>query len=183
MPATVLESPRLRLRVLEPGDADQIFALINDFEIVSNLSAVPWPYERGMADDFIRDSAVRAQEMTVICRAIALRGDPGLIGIIDMRFRPDRTGVFGYWIGRDYWRLGYASEALGAFVAFAFEALGMKRVGAEALLENAASLGVMAKNGFSAGALVSRRRPNFGDTVLMREMWLDRVDWERRADG
>ena len=118
----------------------------------------------------------------MICRAISLQGAPRLIGIIDMRFRPNRTGVFRYWVGRDYWRLGYVSEVPGTFVAFAFEELGIGRVGVEALPENETSLGVMAKNGFSAGALVSRRSPNFGDTVLMWEMWLDRVDWERHAD-
>jgi hypothetical protein len=58
----------------------------------------------------------------------------------------------------------------------------MNRVGAKAFLENEAPLGGMAKNGFSVGALVSRRRSNFGFTVLMWEMWLGRVDWERRAD-
>jgi hypothetical protein len=40
------------------GDAERIFALINDFEIIRNLSPVSWPYERAMSDVFIRDSAV-----------------------------------------------------------------------------------------------------------------------------
>jgi len=78
--------------------------------------------------------------------------------------------------------LGYVSEARGALVAFTFEVLVMNPVGTEVFLENVTSLGVMAKNGFSAGALYFRWRSNLGVTVLMREMWLSRVDWERRAD-
>ncbi|GEM_PF-1847190 len=78
--------------------------------------------------------------------------------------------------------MGYVPESLGAFGAFAFEALGMNRVCAEVLPKNGASLEGIIKNGISAGALVSRRRPNFGDTVLMLEMWLNRVGLERSAD-
>jgi hypothetical protein len=78
--------------------------------------------------------------------------------------------------------LGYVSEGLGTFVAFAFKALGMKRFGVEALPKKSGTAWGIAKNGFSAGALVSRRRPNSGDTVLMLEIWLDRVGWERCAD-
>jgi RimJ/RimL family protein N-acetyltransferase len=178
MTGTVLESDRLSLRPLEDGDAARIFALINDFEIVRNLSMVPWPYERSMADDFIRDSEVQAREATAIRRAIVPKDQPELIGIIDMRFRERRTGIFGYWIGRDFWGMGYTSEALGVFVDFAFNDLGMSRVRAEALQENLASLGVMKKNGFTPGDPVFQDRPNFGDTVVMQRMWLTRSDWE-----
>ena len=54
----------------------------------------------------------------------------------------------------------------------------MSRVGPEALLENQASFWVMVKNGFRTGDLVSRDRPNFGDTVIMRRLWLERTDCE-----
>ena len=178
MAGTVLESDRLRLRPLERGDGDRIFELINDFEIVRNLSMVPWPYERAMADVFIRDSEVQAREATAIRRAMVPKDDTRLAGIMDMRFREDRTGIFGYWVGRGYWRRGYASEALAAFVGFAFKDLGMDRVGAEALPDNEASLGVMRKCGLDLGDLVSRKRPNFGDTVMMQQMWLTRAEWE-----
>jgi 8-oxo-dGTP diphosphatase len=178
MVGTVLESARLKLRPLEPGDGERIFTLINDFEIVRNLSMVPWPYERRMADAFIRDSEVQARAATAIRRAVVTRDQSLLIGLIDMRFREGRTGIFGYWLGRTYWGKGYMSEALGAFVAFAFNDLGMTRLGAEALPENPASLAVMARNGFALGERVAQDRPNFGDTVMMRQMWLNRTDWE-----
>ena len=58
----------------------------------------------------------------------------------------------------------------------------MNRVSAEVLPKNEASLEGIIKNGISAGALISRRRPNFGGTVPMLEMWLNRVGWERSAD-
>jgi RimJ/RimL family protein N-acetyltransferase len=179
MAGTVLESERLRLRPLEMGDGDRIFELINDFEIVRNLSMVPWPYERTMADNFIRESEVQAREATAVRRGIVPKDDARLAGVMDLRFREDRTGTFGYWVGRDYWRRGYASEALAVFVDFAFKELGMRRVGAEALPENEASLGVMRKCGFEPGDLVTRKRPNFGDAVTMQQMWLTRAEWER----
>ncbi|MBL6599932.1 MAG: GNAT family N-acetyltransferase [Alphaproteobacteria bacterium] len=178
MSGTVLESDRLWLRPLETRDGERIYQLINDFEIVRNLSMVPWPYERYMADEFIIDSEAQARAATAIRRAIIPRSVDRLVGIIDMRFREGRVGIFGYWLGREYWQKGYVSEALGAFVVFAFEELGMNRLGAEALPDNLASLGVMRKNGFTIGDLVPQDRPNFGDTVIMRQMWLERADWE-----
>jgi RimJ/RimL family protein N-acetyltransferase len=101
-----------------------------------------------------------------------------LIDINGMHFREGRVGFFGLRTGRDYWWKEYASEALGISSDFAFGELAMSRVGPEALLENQASFGVMVKNGFRTGDLVSRDLPNFGDTVMMRRVWLERTDCE-----
>jgi [ribosomal protein S5]-alanine N-acetyltransferase len=54
----------------------------------------------------------------------------------------------GYWIDRDHLGQGYATEAVGDAVSFAFGALGLHRVQAAVMPHNAASLRVLAKLGF-----------------------------------
>ncbi len=55
----------------------------------------------------------------------------------------------GYWIRADRLRRGHATRAVAAGVHHAFEDLGLHRVQAETLPENAASQAVLAANGFT----------------------------------
>jgi RimJ/RimL family protein N-acetyltransferase len=53
----------------------------------------------------------------------------------------------GYWIGREFWGRGYASEAAAALVAHAFGPLGLQRVQAHRFARNPASGRVLEKAG------------------------------------
>lgn len=165
MSGFVLDNERLRLRPLEASDAGRLFDLINDFDVVRNLSAVPWPYEREMADAFIRDSIDREAEGRDFRRAIQLRDGDGLIGGMDLRLDGAERDSFGYWLGKAYWGLGYMTEALGLMVDHAFTALGMEALTASALVGNSGSLAVMRKNGFIPVGRHVFARPTFGDRV------------------
>jgi ribosomal-protein-alanine N-acetyltransferase len=72
----------------------------------------------------------------------------GAITLDNVRFGPAKTGTVGYWVGPDFVRLGYMSEALAAVVGFAFETLSLSRIEAACLPENQASRGVLEKCGF-----------------------------------
>ncbi len=52
-------------------------------------------------------------------------------------------------IGKPHWGQGYAPEALKGVLGLAFDGLGLERVGAAALKENAASARVLEKAGFA----------------------------------
>ncbi len=82
---------------------------------------------------------------------IIQREDARLMGALtldNVRFGPAKTGTVGYWIGPDFARYGYMSEALAAVVGFAFEELNLSRIEAACLPENEASRGVLEKCGF-----------------------------------
>lgn len=88
-------------------------------------------------------------------RAVALfifrREDARLIGAITLdsiRQGPSQSAQVGYWIGPDYAREGYMTEALAAVSQHAFQALDLSRVEAACLPENAASRGLLEKSGF-----------------------------------
>jgi len=79
------------------------------------------------------------------------RQDARLMGAItldNVRFGPAKAGTVGYWIGPEFARQGFMSEALGQVVEFAFERLGLSRIEAACLPENEASRGVLETCGF-----------------------------------
>lgn len=79
------------------------------------------------------------------------REDQRLLGAITLdgvRRGPSQSGHFGYWIGQEFARSGYMSEAINAFVHYAFTELDISRIEAACLPENTASRGLLEKNGF-----------------------------------
>lgn len=72
----------------------------------------------------------------------------GALSLNNVRFGPAKTGTVGYWIGPDFARKGYMSEALEMVVDFAFQQIDISRIEAACLPENIASRGVLEKVGF-----------------------------------
>ena len=68
-----------------------------------------------------------------------------------------------YALGREHWGRGYATDAAGASLRFGFEHLGLDRILAFALPENAASRRVMEKQGMT----YYRRARLFGIEVVV----------------
>ena len=66
----------------------------------------------------------------------------------NIRRGPSQMGTIGYWVGQQYARQGFMSEAIIAMVAHAFGALDLSRVESACLPDNVASRGVLEKAGF-----------------------------------
>lgn len=154
--AVELTTGRLRLRPLHPADAPAIAEQVNDWDVVRYTTSIPFPYDRGMAEEFIASQQRRweawpgnnipAEEVAF---AIERNSDRRLIGCIGLQ--PAETGgglEFGYWLGKRYWGEGYATEALGRLVRFAFLDLDLPEIWGAAVPTNDASHRVMEKNGF-----------------------------------
>lgn len=82
--------------------------------------------------------------------AIALNGN--LIGAVGLMWQKDveaRTVELGYWIAEDHWGKGFAAEAVGAVLAWAWQAYPeLDRVEANVFGWNTASTSVLRKLGF-----------------------------------
>jgi RimJ/RimL family protein N-acetyltransferase len=138
----VIATERLALRPPQQADLDDIVAEVNDFDVARMLSRVPFPYSRGDGERFL--AAVR-QDQDDLTFAITRDGKAiGCIGLTDIR----GTCEFGYWLGRAHWRQGLASEAGRAFLAFAFDRLGVGTITSGVFADNPASLRVQEKLGF-----------------------------------
>lgn len=145
---------RLLLRPVWPEDAGALFDAINDQGIVCNLARAPWPYSR----DDARDFASRAQDPRYPHFLLTLPGDAGqtLIGSCGLG-EQDGEAEIGYWIARDHWGKGYATEAARAVIANAWM-IGHRRLVASHYIDNPASGAVLRHLGFRPTGVV---RPRF----------------------
>ncbi len=72
----------------------------------------------------------------------------GAITLDHVRGAPSRSGIVGFWVGKEYARNGYMKEALEAVVHFAFEEINISRIEASCLPTNKASRGLLEVSGF-----------------------------------
>jgi ribosomal-protein-alanine N-acetyltransferase len=83
---------------------------------------------------------------------IFTRAEEQLVGGITLSNIRRRAAQFvnlGYWMGQDFAGRGYMTEAVGLVIPFCFETLGLHRIHAAFLPDNAASRRVLEKNGFA----------------------------------
>jgi 8-oxo-dGTP diphosphatase len=144
-----LETPRLILRAYQADDAAVLHRLINDWEIIRNLSVVPYPYSRTLADDWIDSVRDQLANGTAWHLAITLKDGGTLAGGAGIRLSPDgRVGLLGYWIGRKCWGRGYAQEAAGRLAHWALANLDLTRLESSVAADNPASMAVLRRLGF-----------------------------------
>lgn len=72
----------------------------------------------------------------------------GGINLTNIRRGIAQTGTLGYWIGAAFARQGYMTEAMAAILSFGFGKLGLNRIEAACLVDNAASRALLVKCGF-----------------------------------
>lgn len=134
-------SERLFLRPAFPEDAAAILAGIGEESIVRNLARAPWPY--GIAD--ARAFAALPQDARLPHFLVTLPG-AGVIGAAGLGEHEGEPEI-GYWIAREHWGRGYATEAAGAVLRIA-RAIGHGRLVAGHFADNPASGKVLRKLGF-----------------------------------
>mgnify|MGYP002631141133 CR=1 FL=1 len=144
-----LETPRLHLRSFGADDKDALVAQLKDPLISKQLAFVPHPYDASHAEAWIKDCARNPPGKIVGCRfAIERREDGSFIGGLGLMPR-ERAFELGYWLDRRCWRQGYATEAVGAALAFGLSVLAMQRIVAFVFMRNSASARVLARLGFT----------------------------------
>ena len=83
--------------------------------------------------------------------AVVKREGDELIGCVSLdRDNFNETPRIGYWVGRAFWRRGYATEAARAIIAHGFDVLRLENIEGTHFLENPASGAVLRKLGFVA---------------------------------
>jgi len=146
---TFLDTERLRLRPVAPADAPAITPLVSDWEVARQTGRIPHPYPEGGAEKWI--AGVRTCQAYGLALALAIerKEDGRLIGCITLETDPSgKPPALGYWLGREWWGRGYATEAAAALADLALSALGVERIEALVFPGNPASVRVLEKAGF-----------------------------------
>lgn len=166
----VLETPRLLLREFESSDWRAVYAYQND-------PRYPRFYEweqRTEADvrDFV--SMFLASQVNSPRRnyqlAVVLKDGGSLIGNCGVRVSAPahREGNMGYEIDPHFWGNGYATEAGGAVLRFGFQELGLHRIWAQVVAENAPSIRVLKKLGM-------RQEGRLREKEFIKGRWHDQL--------
>ncbi|MCA0400909.1 MAG: GNAT family N-acetyltransferase [Proteobacteria bacterium] len=146
-----IETGRLKLRVARPEDADALFALFNNWQVIKWLSAPEWPPTLERTRAFIEKCAVEGPDFEEH-RVILLEGAP--VGGIGWRNRPagpnqsEAGPNIGFWLGEAHWGQGIMSEGAEGLVAALFAASPIPAIHSGVIAGNEASLRIQEKLGF-----------------------------------
>src|SRR5471032_2186744 len=169
------------LQLSAPALADAQALL--DFELANRAYFERWISARD--DGYYTVPAVRAAiEQAMRERAadqgyqFLLKDDGAIVGRVNLRAvtRPYfNRATLGYRIGERYVGRGYASRAVALALEQAFGALELWRVEAACRPENAASVRVLERNGFTVYGRATR-------AIQMHGQWGDVLQFERHRD-
>lgn len=175
----VLSTRRLVLRAPIAEDIDDLVTLANDRAIAEMTSRLPYPYTLKDAQNYV--GAVLDGTSIGHIYAVTLAETGRLIGMCSVEMRERSNGLeVGYWIGRDWWGQGYATEASSAVVDLAFKVTGTDEIFAACRVNNIGSRRVLMKQGFVFAGLdevdtVASGHVTIERYRLTREDWLEHI--------
>jgi len=143
--------------LLRPGwaeDAPALARVIADETVVRNLATAPWPFALEDAEAFLASPRDPAMPHFLITERTD--GDPVIVGACGLGRRPSGAVELGYWIGRQHWGKGFATEAGRALIDIA-RTLKLPRLEASHFIDNPASGRVLEKLGFLPTGLSTTR--------------------------
>ena len=146
----ILETERLILRNWTSSDAENLFEICRDDEVMKYIGTGKGYKTLQEAEDFL-SWAVNYQEENGFCRwAVVEKSSGEIIGSCGFA-RPHGTTEIelGYLLARKHWGKGFATEAAEACLRFGFNKLDFREIIAMTDLENTASQKVLEKIGFT----------------------------------
>jgi len=174
-----LQGKRVCLRAPTPDDADAVFALFADPEVMRYWSRPPMT-TRAEAEGLIGEILDGFSQRTILNWMVTSRQDGALIGTCAL-FRVDvrhRRAEIGYSLRRDHWGRGLAADAVSLMLDWSFRTLGLHRIEADIDPRNDGSRKLLARLGFASEGLL-RERYFVGDEISDTELFgLLASDWE-----
>jgi ribosomal-protein-alanine N-acetyltransferase len=135
-----LTTERLVLRPFRRGDSKEFTRLAGDWAVASMTSDIPHPLSEVQARAWLRPGRREARF------AIELAGR--LIGGAGYYQRASGTAELGFWLGREWWGRGYATEATSEVLRYGFDVKRVPGFTSSHFVDNHASAGVLRKLGF-----------------------------------
>ena len=161
-----LVTERLIIRELKMSDLDRFDPLANSDFVLKYLCM--YKMDREGSRQYLQQMIEKQKDF-----AVALKDTDELIGKIHIdedHLRYDVNSVdLAYWLGEEYTRKGYMTEALSAFIDYLFEERKYDAITAQSLAPNTASRALLSKLGFVQEGYLRRAIKDNGiiyDTVL-----------------
>ena len=157
-----IRTERLVIKTPEMDDRFELSQLINDKDVIKWLSDIPFPYTLSHAEEFIE----RSQEGVLKQESynFMIFQNRKMLGGIGLRDFNNNSCEVGYWLGKQYWGYGYATEAVNGILDSGFNQLNLEEIYAAYKIGNEGSKRVLTKCGFK----FFREKREF-DSVLLKE--------------
>ena len=161
-----LSGRRVVLREWQLCDVQDVLQIVGDDRVTGWLSfASKTPEE---AEKMVSDTLGRAAQdpRSEYYLAVARPSDDRLVGFARLGLSGVRAAKLGYAVAFEQWGKGYASDAARTMVDFGFSELHLHRISAAIGPDNAASIAVVERLGFS-------REGRLRDHVHTNGSWRD----------
>lgn len=176
-----LTTDRLRIRQMQPSDAEAIFTFKSDPNVTKHYGQQPQQtIEETRA--WVQRNLTDFERHGSIMWALTLKDEDRAIGEcclwnFDSGYH---CAEIGYELHPAYWHKGIMTEALSAILTYGFEILELHRIEANPLAINEASQNLLQKLGFKHEGTLRQRyfyQDRFFDQLyfgLLGEEWMDR---------
>ncbi|QNL21471.1 GNAT family N-acetyltransferase [Hyphobacterium sp. CCMP332] len=143
----LIETERLLLRDIKPGDKEDMFRLHSHPEVQKYTGEAPMDSIEAM-EEAIKTRSADYKKFGYGRWATFIKEGMHFIGWSGLAYLPEFDEIdLGYRFLPEYWGKGYATEASQAILQYGFNTLQLKRIIAIAMKENKASIRVMEKVG------------------------------------
>jgi ribosomal-protein-alanine N-acetyltransferase len=168
-PFPSLETPRLFLRKLQPGDASAMFVMRSDEEI---MHFIPRPIAKTEQDalELIEKMNVAIANAELINWGIALKENNILIGMAGFVkiHKENYRAELGYMLNKNFHGKGIMMEATTAIIKYGFTTMHLHSIEALINPDNHKSAAVLERNKF-------RKEAHFKENFFHRETFEDTV--------
>ena len=173
------QGKKVRLRGVEPADAETFFRWNLDSEMARGLEFVWPPVSEERVRDFLRQQTLKVLEQDAFLWVIE-DAEGQAVGTISTHHCEPQHGTFRYGIhvAREHARHGYASDAIGIILKYYFEERRYQKATVSVHSYNAASVALHEKLGFRHEGTLRRMIYTKGEYFdqlwygLTREEWL-----------
>jgi [ribosomal protein S5]-alanine N-acetyltransferase len=161
--AFALLTDRLHIRPWKKDDRAALERMVRDPEMMRFITrGRTWADEE--VDELLVRQARHLKNHGICFGAVVLAGTGQVIGMVGMQPHDDGQFELGWWIWKEHWGMGYATEAAGAFIEHARNVMRLKRLVAVIDPPNVASIRVAEKLGMRFECIKSAR-----ETIAKRE--------------
>lgn len=135
-----IATERLLLRPFQRSDAREFTRLAGDWAVASMTSDIPHPLSEQQARAWLKPGRAEVR--------FAIELERKLIGGAGYYRRRSGTAELGFWLGREWWGSGFATEATRAVLRYGFEVKRLPGFTSSHFVDNNASANVLRKLGF-----------------------------------
>jgi len=141
---------RLFLEEFSEKDLEDFVTQGNDRTIHEHSFYIPYPLDKDGAKRILDEAKPDLMNGRRIFLSIKLKENKEFVGIIELYGINNSSGKakIGFWLGKNYRKKGYASEATKALLNYSFNSLKINKIIGKALINNESSKNLMKKLGF-----------------------------------